>query len=332
MTRAVPFVLAASILLSSPPGARAEPGPGLESRLAEIAAASGGTLGVKVIHLESGRTAGLNASSRFPMASVYKLPIAVVVLAKVDAGELALAEEVEVRPGEHRRTASRIDPFAPGKKVPIGALLEDMLTASGNTACDVLLRVLGGPRAVDAWLAAHGFPGIDVSLTELMMGAVESGVADRVKDGECDHACLDALVAGEPKGKREAAERAFDSDPRNSSTPDDLARFVVALKRGELLSPASTATVLDAMRRCATGDRRIRALLPKGTVVYDKTGTIGRGANDVGLVELPGGKGTLAVAVLLKGSTKPYAERERAIARAAKAAYDAFARGRGARP
>ena len=326
MSRLAP-VAAALLACSLPAASRAAgPAPSLEAGLAEVAAASGGTLGVKVIHLESGRTAGLNASGRFPMASVYKLPIAVAVLAKVDAGELALAQQVEVRPGEHRRTASRVDPFPPGTKVPIGALLDDMLTASGNTACDVLLRVLGGPGAVDAWLAAHGFPGIDVSLTELMMGAVESGVADRVKDGECAHACLDALVAKEPKEKREAAERAFDSDPRNSATQDDLARFVIALKRGELLSPASTAAVLDAMRRCATGDRRIRALLPKGTVVYDKTGTIGRGANDIGLVELPGGKGTLAVAVLLKGSTKPYAERERAIARAAKAAYDAFAR------
>lgn len=320
--------LAAALLVSClPVAARAAgPVPSLEAELGRIAAASGGTLGVKVLHLESGTTAGLNASSRFPMASVYKLPIAVVVLAKVDAGELTLAQEVEVRPGEHRRTASRVDPFTPGKRYAVGTLLDDMLTASGNTACDVLLRVLGGPGAVDAWLAAHGFPGIDVSLTELQMAAVSSGVADRVKAGECDHACLDAIVAREPKQKVEAAERAFDSDPRNSAAPDDLARFVVALRTGELLSPASTAAVLDAMRRCATGDRRIRALLPKGTLVWDKTGTIGRGANDIGLVELPGGKGTLAVAVLLKGSTKPYAERERAIARAAKAAYDAFAR------
>jgi beta-lactamase class A len=326
MTR--PARLASALLaLSLPLAARAAgPAPSLEARLAEIAAASGGTLGVRVVHLESGKAAGLNASARFPMASVYKLPIAVVVLAKVDAGELSLAQEVEVRPGEHRRTASRVDPFTPGKKVAIGVLLDDMLTASGNTACDVLLRVLGGPGAVDAWYAAHGLPGIDVSLTELMMGAVESGVADRVKDGECDHACLDGIVAKEPKAKREAAERAFESDPRNSASPEDLGRFLAALKKGELLSPSSTATVLDAMRRCRTGDRRIRALLPKGTVVYDKTGTIGRSANDIGLVELPGGKGTLVVVALVKGSEKPYEERERTIAKVAKAAYDAFAR------
>lgn len=318
---------AALFALSLPFAARAaEPVASLETRLSEIAAASGGTLGVRVVHLETGASAGLNAAAPFPMASVYKLPVAVVVLARVDAGELALEREVEVLPGEQRRTASRIDPFPPGTKVSIGTLLDDMLTASGNTACDVLLRVLGGPRAVDAWLAAHGFPGIDVSLTELQMAAVSAGVADRVKDGACDHACLDALVAKEPRARRAAAEKAFEADSRNTASPDDLARLLVALGKTELLSPASTVRLLDAMRRCETGDRRIRALLPKGARVFDKTGTIGRSVNDVGLVSLGGGKGTLAVAVLLKGSEKPYEERERTIAKVAKAAYDAFAR------
>jgi beta-lactamase class A len=69
-----------------------EPAAGLEARLRTIGAESGGTLGVKVVHLESGRTAGLEARGRFPMASVYKLPIAVVVLAQS-------TREAEARPG-----------------------------------------------------------------------------------------------------------------------------------------------------------------------------------------------------------------------------------------
>ena len=90
----------------------------LDARLRAIAVEAGGTLGVKVVHLESGRAAGLNAHGRFPMASVYKLPLAVVVLAKVDAGELSLEQEVEVRPGELRRTGARVDPWKPGSRVP----------------------------------------------------------------------------------------------------------------------------------------------------------------------------------------------------------------------
>lgn len=326
MHRAARLALALSALLLPLPVRAAGPEAALETRLRAIAPAAGGTLGVKVVHLESGRSAGWNALGRFPMASVYKLPIAVVVLAKVDAGELSLEQQVEVRPGELRRTGARVDPWTPGRPVALGALLDAMTTTSDNTACDVLLRLLGGPRAVDAWLDAHGFPEVDVSWTELAMSAAYSGVTDEAKDGACDHACLDALVAKAPKARREAAARAFELDSRNTASPEELARFLAALSRGELLSAPSTEALLDLMRRNATGDRRIRALLPKGTPVREKTGTIGRSANDVGLVELPDGKGTLAVAVLLKGSEKPYADRERAIAEVAKAAYEAFAR------
>lgn len=310
---------AASVLPAPPPAE-------LEAVLRAVAAESGGTLGVKVVHLGSGREASLNAAKSFPMASCYKLPIAVVVLAKVDAGELSLGQEVEVRAGELRRTASRVDPWTPGSRVPVAKLLDAMLTESDNTACDVLLRLLGGARAVDAWLDAHGFPAIDVTWSELLMAAVESGVEPLPTDGACDHVCLDSLVAKVPRAERDRAGRAFEQEARNAASPDDLARFLVALHGGKLLSPASTARLLATMERNRTGDRRIRALLPKGTKVEEKTGTIGRSTNDVGFIELPAGKGTIAVVILVKGSEKPFEARERAIAKAAKAAYDAFTR------
>lgn len=322
--RALVPVLA--LCASAFPSRAAGPSSGLEARLRAIGAESGGALGVKVVHLESGRSAGLDERGRYPMASAYKLAIALAFLAEVDAGRRTLEDEVEVRPGELRRTGSRVDPWTPGVPVAAGKLLERMLTESDNTACDVLLRLLGGPRAVDAWLASKGFGEVDVSWTELEMAAVESGVSPVPAPGTCDHACLDALVAKVPKARREEAERAFESDERNTASPADLARLLVVLRKGELLSPKSTGTVLGTMARNRTGDRRIRALLPNGTPVQDKTGTIGRSAIDVGLVGLPGGKGTLAVAVFVKGSTKGSEARERAIAEAAKAAFDAFAR------
>ncbi len=329
MTRFLPFLLGAALVLAPARARGASPegaGAALEAALRAIEADSGGTLGVKVVHLESGRSAGRNAEEPFPMASVYKLPIAAAVLAKVEAGELALGQEVEVLPGELRRTGARVDPWTPGSRVAVLRLLDAMMTASDNTACDVLLRVLGGGPAVDAWLAGRGYPGIDVTWSELVMAATASGVEDRVRDGACDHACLDALVAAAPKAKRAAAGRAFEADRRNTATPSDLARFLSGLWSGRLLSAESSGLVLGMMRRNRTGDRRIRALLPEGTPVWDKTGSIGRSANDVGLVELPGGKGTLVVVALVKGSTRDWPARDRAIARAAKAAFDAFAR------
>lgn len=326
MTRLVRSLTLAALVATRLPATAADPVREVEAALAAIEPESGGKLGVTVIHLESGRVVSRNAGERFPMASIYKLPIAAAVLAKVDAGALRLDQEVVVHAGELRRTGSRVDPWRPGAPVVLYRLLDAMLTESDNTACDVLLRLLGGARAVDAWLDARGFPGIDVTWTELTMGAVAAGVAELPRDGACDHACLDALVAKVPKGRRADAERAFEADPRNAATPAELARFVVSLKEGRLLSPPSTANLLAMLRRNRTGDRRLRALLPQGTPVWDKTGSIGRSANDVGLVGLPDGKGTLALAVLVKGSTKGWEARDRAIARVAKAAFDAFGR------
>ncbi len=90
-----------------------------------------------------------------------------------------------------------------------------------------------------------------------------------------------------------------------------------------LLSRPSTDRILDAMRRCATGDRRLRAGVPKGTEVLDKTGTVGRCANDAGIVRLPDGT-HLAIVVFTRGGRNA-GSREEAIARVARAAWQAFA-------
>ncbi|MGZ6987814.1 MAG: serine hydrolase, partial [Thermoanaerobaculia bacterium] len=90
----------------------------------------------------------------------------------------------------------------------------------------------------------------------------------------------------------------------------------------ELLTRPSTDRIVDAMRRCETGDRRLRAGLPKGTDVFDKTGTVGRCSNDAGIVRLPDGT-HLALAVFARGG-RDAAARDEAIARVASAAWRAF--------
>ena len=59
----------------------------LEREIARLAELSGGTVGAAAIHLETGREAYHNAGMRFPMASTYKVPIAVQLLSRVDRGE-----------------------------------------------------------------------------------------------------------------------------------------------------------------------------------------------------------------------------------------------------
>lgn len=90
-----------------------------------------------------------------------------------------------------------------------------------------------------------------------------------------------------------------------------------------MLQPPQTALLLGMMERATTGERRLRGSLPAGTRVADKTGTGENATNDVGLITLPGGRGHLAMAVLITGSKLPAEEEERLIAELARAAYDA---------
>jgi beta-lactamase class A len=76
------------------------------------------------------------------------------------------------------------------------------------------------------------------------------------------------------------------------------------------------------MQRDITGLKRLRAMLPPGILVRDKTGTIGGTLNDVGIIDLPDGRGRVVIAVYIKKSARPFEERERAIAAIGRSVYD----------
>jgi beta-lactamase class A len=110
----------------------------------------------------------------------------------------------------------------------------------------------------------------------------------------------------------------------DAATPLELARMLVLLQRGELLEPAGTARLLDLLARARTGEQRLRGLLPPSVRVAHKTGTGRHGSvtNDIGLIPLPGGRGHLAMAVMVAGSPRTVARQERTIAELARVAWD----------
>lgn len=260
----------------------------LKAEITRLAQVSGGRVGASAIHLESGRSVALNGAEMFPMASTFKVPIAVQLFDLIDAGKVTLDQMVEIKPEDlHPGSGILTDLFnKPGVVLSVRNLLELMLLISDNSATDILLRLAGGPEAVSARMRAMGLAGIRVDRPTLGM-------------------------------IRALAKPDFDASPEDSATPDDMARLLtIVYRRGGLL--------LDIMRRCRTGDTRIKGLLPAGTVVEHKTGTISRSANDAGIITLPGDAGHVALAVFVKSSTRPAADRDRAIAEIARAVHDFF--------
>lgn len=330
MRRAFPKLLSFLLLLPTP--LRGAGGPAsLPERLAAAARPAGGTVGVHAVHLPSGRELSLNEDEPFPMASVYKVPIALAVLDRVDRGEVALDEALPVSRDDLRRGLGEAltARFVEGMTVTVAEALERMVAGSENTPTDLLLRRIGGPAAVQARLSALGVSGLRVDRAELALFADGSGIAGLPADGRCSPGCVEALLAKVPAASREAALRRFQSDPRDTASPRALARLLVRLAGGELLSSPSTARLLGWMRGCLTGDQRLRARLPEGVVVMNETGTQWMGANDAAIVQLPQGRGTVVVAILVKASPRPIADQEAAIASIGKLVVEELPRAEG---
>ncbi len=313
--------------------APADPGLArLEAQIGELSAIAGGRVGVAVVHLESGRGVYLNRGESFPMASTVKVPIAVRLLSQVDRGTLRLDSMITVKPGDlHPGSGTLTDLFAqPGVVLSVRNLMELMLRISDNSATDILLRTAGGGAAVNARLAELGVSGIRADRPTVRLIADYIGVQNLPSD-DIPIAEFGRLSSGISDDARRVALAAFEKDQRDTSTPEGMARLLEQIWQRRALSEGSSALLLDIMYRCVTGAERIKGMLPPGTRVAHKTGSLapsaairgGRVANDVGIIDLPNGAGHLLTVVFVKHAAEAVMA-ERAIAHISRAAYDYF--------
>jgi beta-lactamase class A len=324
-------VTALAILLTLASVAPGADDAALTAALQRVAAEAPGTAGISVVHIESGRQGAVNPNARFPMMSVYKLPIVIHALRLSEQGRLDLSERVILVPQDRRPGASAMAQTIAAQAhliVPIRDIITAVVTTSDNTASDWLLRRIGGPKAVADTLRLLKLDGVDVSRYELEFAADYYGLCCIADMRPFSLEKFAALVEAVPAAVRAKAAKAYESDPRDSATPAGFTTLLARLQKRELLSDASTTSLLDLMRKMHARDGRIRAGLPPGTPAALRPGTSGltsgvRAAhNDTAIVTLPGGRGHLALAVFLKGAGGTETARDAAIARAARAAYD----------
>jgi len=300
----------------------------LEAELSRIASAAHGTVGVAAVHLETGARASANGASRFPMMSVYKVPIALELLHRVERREVALDESVPIRPSDLRLGASPIAQAysSPGIRKTLGELLDAMLADSDNTASDLVLRAAGGPSAVTRRLRELGIDGVRVDRSEGELALDYAGARDVPPPAEWTLERLRAVFGAVSPERRRAGARAFLEDPRDTATPEAMAQLLAAAFRGEALGPEATQRLIAPMSRSVLP--RLGAKLPAGAGLAHKAGTsltfegVTAAVNDAGVVTVPGEAGHFAVAVFVKGTSAPVREAEETIARLARAVYD----------
>jgi beta-lactamase class A len=265
-----------------------------------------GRLGVHVRNLADGRRLDHDGERMWYLASTTKVPLAIAVLQQVEAGVLSLEQELTLQQSDFVDGAGDLIWQEPGSRHSIRSLLGKSLVDSDSTATDMLIRLIGEDelnRRVRAWVG-EGFGPITtiVQVRYDAYGLMHPGVAElsnmdlvQLRNADAGRARMTALARAlgvEPGSLAiDSIEDAFEqyyASHKNSATLSAFATLLEKLVGGELLSAEHTALVLDEMRRISTGERRIKAGLPRGAVFAQKTGTQSARACNVGVL-LPNG-------------------------------------------
>ena len=223
--------------------------PHFEDPFVSLEERHGGRLGVFALDTQAGRLLAHRGDERFLMCSMFKLPLAAAVLARADAGQLKLTDQVSY-------SAADLPGYAPVTKAHLkqGSLsLEELCAAavefSDNGAANLLLASLGGPQALTRFARKQGDAVTRFDRTELSLN--------------------------------------FASGDLDTTTPQAFVGLVRTILLGDALKPESRQQLMEWMMACETGKKRLRAGLPQGWRAGDKTGTAGPETNDTAIVFPP---------------------------------------------
>lgn len=319
-------VAAASVVASASTGTSAPVGPRhasttvrirpaapkfISDRVSELGRGFDGRVGIAVQSVDEGWSAGWKASELYPQQSCSKLWVSIAAMEAVDKGKISLDDKVTLTRDDltlfHQPIAADILP-AGSYTTTLGDLMVRAITTSDNTANDKLMRVIGGPRAVRAMIASKHLGAIRFYSGER---ALQSRIAGLTWNPSYSigSAFWDARSALSP-ALRAAAFNRYVNDPYDGAAPNAVVSALARLKRGQLLSQASTAHLLDIMSNTKTGANRLKGGLEPGWVLNHKTGTgqeLGgsqAGYNDIGILTGPDGR-SYAVAVMIKLTSVP---------------------------
>jgi beta-lactamase class A len=270
--------------------------PELQTQLEKVASDARGQVGAAALVLETGESVSINPHNHFPMQSVYKLPIGMAVMKQVDAGKLKLEQKVAVTKSDFVRVGQYSpirDKNPNGAEISVSDLLRYAISESDGTASDVLMKLAGGPQVIQAYLTG-------LKITDMIVLNSEKEIG---QDWQTQY--------------------------KNWSSPGAAVLLLRALYERRGLSESAQGLLLKYMTGSTPGAKRLKGLLPPGTVVAHKTGTSGAekgitaATNDIGIITLPNNR-HLAIAVFVADSRETEATREEVIAKIAKVLWDRY--------
>jgi beta-lactamase class A len=237
----------------------------------------GARIGVAINDVVKQRSWTYRADEPFPITSTFKAFACAAALARVDAGQDALARGIPVQEAMLVDYSPVTEKFI-GDEITLAQACHATITMSDNTAGNIVLDSIGGP----------------------------AGFTQFMRDIGDQHSRLD---------RRETAlNEATPGDPRDTTTPAAAAHALQTLLLTEKLTPASRAQLEDWMINDAVAGALLRRSLPKDWVIGDKTGAGGFGSRSIiALIRIPG-HGPVIVAIYLTQSKASMEARNAAIA------------------
>ncbi len=269
----------------------------LRQKILSILSTKKAEVGVSIYGLESKDTISINGNKHLPMQSVFKFHIALAVLHEVDKGKLSLTQKIYISKEDLMPdTWSPIrEKYPDGNvKLPLSEILQYTVSQSDNNGCDILLKLIGGTKAVNDYIHKAGIKDVSIKATEA------------------------------------EAAKAWDVQFNNWTTPLAATKLLKTFYEQKIVSKKSFGFLWKAMLETSTGPDRIKGELPPGTLVAHKTGSSGTNkegitsaTNDIGIVTLPNGKHFI-ISVFVTNSKENADANEKIIADISKAAWDYF--------
>jgi len=254
----------------------------------QLEAKSGGRLGVAVLDTKDGSLLQHRGDERFPMCSTFKLLAAAAVL-KGSGDDLAgLRRCVRFEKSDLVTYSPETEKHVGDEGMSLAEICEAAVTLSDNTAGNLMLKNIGGPEGLTAFARSLGD-----KVTRL----------DRIEPD------LNEAVPG---------------DPRDTTAPNATAATVRKLLLGDALNAAARDQLIRWLVANKTGDARLRAGLPHGWRVGDKTGAGRLGTNNDVAVVWPTNRPPLIIACYLTGSTLEMGAQNEIIASIGRAIGAAF--------
>ncbi len=274
------LMLAASLSLLARPLAAAP--SAIQNGFRDIESRVGGRLGVSALDTASDRRVDYHSDKLWPLCSTFKFLLVGAVLAKVDTGHEQLDRDIAFTASDLLDYAPVVKARLPGGKMTIAELCEAAITLSDNSAANLLLQTVGGPGGLTIYARSLG---------------------DRTTH-------LDRI---EPY-----LNEAMPGDARDSSSPAAMVNDLGVLLLQDALTPASRQRLTDWLIASQTGRNRLRAGLPAGWRVGDKTGSGARGSTNDIAIAWPPGRQPILIAAYLTGSDAPEPDRSAALAEVAR--------------